>query len=126
MDLRNAADVYRTSSVENAPPIQIIRLLYEGALRFLEQAARQDPSDPGGVFPQAVSRVDDIVVELRLALDPNVGGDVTENLERLYLYCEDELGRACLERTIEPLANARTVLEILLDAWHQVEVQAAG
>tara|TARA_R110002126_G_scaffold28577_1_gene95294 strand:+ start:4385 stop:4765 length:381 start_codon:yes stop_codon:yes gene_type:complete len=124
MHPRNAADVYRTSSVENAPPIQIIRMLYEGALRFLEQASRLDPSDPKSGFPQAITRVDDIVVELRLALDKDVGPEVSENLERLYLYCEDELGRATVDRTLEPLPNVRTVLEVLLDAWQQVEVQA--
>ncbi len=124
MHPRNAADVYRTSSVENAPPIQIIRMLYEGALRFLEQASRLDPADPKSGFPHAITRVDDIVVELRLALDKDVGPEVSENLERLYLYCEDELGRATMDRTLEPLPNVRTVLEVLLDAWQQVEVQA--
>lgn len=124
MHPRNAADVYRTASVENAPPIQIIRMLYEGAIRFLDQASRLDPKDPKSGYPEAIARVDDIVVELRLALDKDVGADVGDNLERLYLYCEDELGRASMERTTEPLPNVRTVLEILLDAWQQVDVQA--
>lgn len=124
MNPRNAADVYRTSSIENAPPIQIIRMLYEGALRFLEQANRLDPNEPKSGFTQAITRVDDIVVELRLALDKEVSPEVSANLERLYLFCEDELGRATMERTVEPLPNVRAVLEVLLDAWTQVEVEA--
>jgi flagellar protein FliS len=123
MDPRSAADAYRTASIENAPPIKIIRLLYEGALRFLDQAASADPRDPRSDFAKRIGNVDDIVVELRLAIDDAYKCALTDDLERLYLYCEDELGRALVERSVEPLPGVRRVLEILLDAWEQVEVE---
>ena len=66
---------------------------------------------------------DRIVSELRLALDFDVAGDVGENLERLYLFVESALGRASVERTIEPLAEARGVLVTLLEAWNSVEIE---
>lgn len=123
MDARSAADAYRTASIENAPPIKIIRLLYQGAIRFLDQAAAMDASDPKSDFVKRVANVDDIVVELRLAIDDNYKSDLTENLEGLYLYCESELLKASADRTTEPLANVRRVLEILLDAWQKVELE---
>jgi len=124
MDPRSVADTYRQSSIETAPPIKIVRLLYEGAMRFLDQASKQDPGDPTSRFLHFIGRADAIVSELRLAIDHSTGArEVTENLERLYLFCEDELGRAASERDIEPLANVRRVLEILLDAWKRVELE---
>ena len=124
IDPRTAADAYLQSSIENAPPIKIVRLLYEGALRFLELANRQDPLDPGSHFMTMLGRADAVISELRLAIDHSVNApEITENLERLYLYCEDELGRAGLERTIEPIAPVREVLQTLLDAWRHVELE---
>jgi len=124
MNSKDASAAYLAATVENAPPIQIIRLLYQGALRFLGQANMvEDPADHE--FTRLVRRVDDIVVELRLALDHNLDGasDVPHNLERLYLYCEDELFRAQTEKSKEPLTGVKEVLEVLLDAWKHVELE---
>ena len=38
MNSKDASKAYFEATVENAPPVQIIRLLYQGALRFLGQA----------------------------------------------------------------------------------------
>ena len=120
----NAAEAYLTSSVENAPPIKIVRMLYQGALRFVSQAGVTDASDPGSRFVELCSNADAIVAELRLALDPEAtGGEVVDNLTQLYLFCEGELQRAMLERSTERLPSVKRVLETLLEAWQQVEVE---
>lgn len=125
MDSRAAIDAYRQSSIENAPPIKIVRLLYEGALRFLDQAEREDPADPGSRFVHFLGRADAIVSELRLAIDPSVEApEITDNLARLYLFCEQELGQAGYERSAERLPGVREVLGTLLDAWRQIELEA--
>lgn len=121
-----AAEAYLSSSVENAPPIKIVRLLYQGAIRFLGQAELEDCQDPQSKFIKLLSDADAIVAELRLALDTSAGGgEVVANLESLYLFCESEIQKAMLERTAVPLAGAKAVLETLLEAWSKVEVEAA-
>jgi flagellar protein FliS len=121
-----AAEAYLSSSVENAPPIKIVRLLYQGAIRFLGQAALEDSQDPRSKFIKLLSDADAIVAELRLSLDANAGSEeVVANLESLYLFCEAEIQRAMLDRSAEPLAGAKSVLETLLEAWSKVEVEAA-
>ncbi len=118
-----AAEAYLTASVENAPPIKIVRMLYQGALRFLLQAEAEDPSDPHSKFIEFCGYADAIVAELRLSLRDDVGGeDVVEQLKGLYLFCEGEITRAMLDRTVEPLPGVRTVLAKLLEAWQHVEV----
>jgi flagellar protein FliS len=125
MDQRAAADAYRRASIENAPPIKIVRMLYQGAVRFLQQAEEVDPSDPNSPFLDLLERADAIVTELRLSIDHTAGADMTADLERLYLFCEDELGRAGLERSTAPLPGVRSVLNVLLDAWQRVEVETS-
>ncbi|MBL4770063.1 MAG: flagellar export chaperone FliS [Planctomycetes bacterium] len=126
MNKQEASQAYLAATIENAPPIQIIRLLYQGALRYLGQANQVEQINSSSEFTALLGNVDDIVVELRLALDYGTGNDdeVPRNLERLYLFCEDELSRAQVERSKEPLGNIKHVLELLLDAWRNVEVQS--
>ncbi len=124
MNNQEASQAYLAATIENAPPIQIIRLLYQGALRYLGQACQLENLSTNADFTALLYQVDDIVVELRLALEYGTGGDdeVPRNLERLYLFCEDELSRALIERSLEPLDGVKRVLELLLDAWRNVEV----
>ena len=123
MEPQNAADAYRQASIENAPPIKIVRMLYQGALRFLDRAAQEDPASADSKFFEYLERVDAIVTELRIAIDSSVDGAPTEDLERLYLFCEDQIGSAGLERSSERLASVRQVLETLLEAWKGVELE---
>ncbi|MEZ6016019.1 MAG: flagellar export chaperone FliS [Planctomycetota bacterium] len=118
-----AADVYRRSAVENAPPIKVVRLLYEGALRFLAKAREFDAKDPRSQFVEFTSRADAIVTELRAALDHSLNDEVTESLEQLYLFCGSELSRALLERTADPIPAVERVLRTLLDGWLHVEAE---
>lgn len=124
MNRASAAEAYRTASIENAPPIQIIRLLYQGALRFIDQALLDNVQPGTPTFTQLIGQADDIVVELRLSLDPNVDSEseVPQNLEQLYLYCESEFAKALIDCDKAPLNDARKVLSILLEAWKRVEV----
>lgn len=126
MNNQEASQAYLAATIENAPPIQIIRLLYQGALRYLGQADQLEDVKLNPEFTSLLCNVDDIVVELRLALDygPDGEDEVPRNLERLYLFCEDELSRALIERSKEPLASIKQVLELLLDAWRNVEVES--
>ncbi|MFT4648887.1 MAG: flagellar protein FliS [Glaciecola sp.] len=126
MNNQEASQAYLAATIENAPPIQIIRLLYQGALRYLGQADQLEELRINNDFTSLLGKVDDIVVELRLALEYGADGkdEVPRNLERLYLFCEDELGRAMVERSKEPLGNIKRVLELLLDAWRNVEVNS--
>jgi flagellar protein FliS len=124
MHPRAAANAYREEAFESAPPLKIVRLMYQGALRFIDQAASADPNDPQSTFVHFVTRADAVVTELRLALDAGPSPEVAAELERLYLFVESSLQRALVERSVEPLPGARAVLAKLLEAWTQLELQA--
>jgi flagellar protein FliS len=122
MNQRHAASAYRESSVENAPPIKIVRMLYQGALRFLDRAEADSvsPSDPQFIY--LLARAEAIVTELRVSLDPTHAPELVENLQQLYLFVEERLRKAGMESSKAPLKDVRTVLTNLLDAWQRVEV----
>lgn len=124
MNPHHAASTYRESSIENAPPIKIVRLLYQGALRFLDRAAAPDVDPKSAQFLYLVTRTEAIVAELRVSLDPTHAPQIADNLEQLYLFVEERLRQASAKQTQQPLAEVRPVLVNLLDAWQRVEVSA--
>lgn len=125
MHAREAASAYKQASLDTAPPLKVVHLLYEGAIRFLRQAEEADPSGPATEFVDRLRRADAIVCELRLCLDHEVAPDVAGNLASLYLFVESQIQEAMIERVTEPIGHARAVLTRLHEAWKAVEVPGA-
>ena len=122
---RSAASTYLQDAVENAPPVKVVHMLYQGALRFLDRAAECDPADPSSEFNHWIQRADAIVCELRLALDGESAPEISASLAQLYLFVESELQTALTERALEPVRNARTVIAKLHEGWQQVGIEAS-
>jgi flagellar protein FliS len=118
---RNVADIYLENAVENAPPVKLVRMMVEGAVRFLDRAIATPAKPDRRAFVNWCQRADAIVLELRLSLVPVEGSDVAPKLESLYLFCEERIGTALSTDTHEPLHEARKVLVTLLDAWQRIE-----
>jgi flagellar secretion chaperone FliS len=126
MTQQTAAQAYKVASLENAPPIKIIRLLYEAAIREIERARRLDPRAEALEFNAAVHKADCIVTELRYSLNHSIAPTLCNDLQALYLFAEGELGRAMGERSDVPLVGVVKVLTTLLSAWREVEIQTVG
>ena len=126
MNPRTAAKTYQQSSIENAPPVKIVRLLYEGALRYIDRAAACDPKGERQAFVQWVQRADEIVSELRIALEREPSPEIAQALERIYEFAQFELSQALIREDIQPLAHARKALATLLEGWRQIELQTTG
>lgn len=120
----SAAIAYRTAHVENAPPLKLVQMLYEGALRFLEQAEAALAAEEGARFQERCLRTIAIVAELRLSLDAAQAPELAANLESLYLFAEEEIRNAMRTDSCAPLAPARDVLLTLLDGWKHLETGA--
>ncbi len=125
MNPHAAARAYREETILSAPPIKLVRMLYQGALRFLDRALEADAANPKSEFVASLARVDSIVTELRFALQKDRAPEISASLENLYLFVESQLLAAQTARSKEPLAHARNVLATLADAWNKVEMPKA-
>lgn len=127
MNPRSAAETYRRQSIEHAPPVKVVQLLYAGALRFLDQALASDPKAPGAggtAFAESLARADEIVIELRLALDPSVAPELVASLQQLYFYAEERISEALTTREHAPARAARDVLATLQQGWAAIEIDS--
>lgn len=118
----SAAATYKNAHFENAPPLKLVQMLYEGALRFLDQAESALALADGVRFQERCLRTSAILAELRLALDPVQAPELAANLEALYRFAEGEVRSAMIAESAGPLAHARDVLRTLLDGWKSLEV----
>jgi flagellar protein FliS len=123
MNAQSAALAYRQASFDNAPPIKIVRLLYEGAIRYTDRAAAQ-LAEGSPSWTYWVGRADAIVEELRVALDPTRGRELCTELERLYDFVQSRFTVAVTTKDAAPLTEARTILATLLEGWSRVETQS--
>ena len=119
-----AAAAYKAGRIENAPPLKLVQLMYEGALRFLEQAESALAAAEGARFQERCLRAQAVIGELRLALDPEHSPELAGNLSALYLFAEGEISRALASESSAPLEPVRTVLGTLLEGWRGLEVGA--
>ena len=111
---------YQQVQTESRSPLELVVMLYDGALVSLRQAneaaARGDLRQRGA----SVSRVLSIVGALRETLDLTEGGDVAAELDRLYDYVTCRLLDVTARHDAAALAEVQVLLSGVRDAWHQI------
>jgi flagellar protein FliS len=116
----NVAKAYQQQAVLTASKEKLVVLLYDGAILNIDRAQRAfDASDVAAVG-EAIGKAFAIIGELRSSIDHEQGGEIAENLERLYDFAQDRLFNANRNRDPSPLSEARSVLVTLKEGWNAV------
>lgn len=114
-----ATRAYTESSVLTAPPERLVVMLYDGAARFLARAAATIRAGDSGAAGEPLGRAQAILHELLATLDPNAG-EIAEQLQSIYLFCERTLVEAQLRRDADKVDQVAALLAELRDAWAQI------
>ncbi|HEY8393788.1 MAG TPA: flagellar export chaperone FliS [Thermaerobacter sp.] len=119
---------YLSTRVLTAPPQALVLMLYDGALREAARARSIDPAQPGGRerLHKALTRAQDFIRELLLALDRERGGELAERLAALYIFCQERLIEANVKADPSLCEDVLRVLRPLRDAWAQISGAGAG
>jgi flagellar secretion chaperone FliS len=118
-----AAETYRRTAVQSASPMQLVVMLYDGALRFLVEARDADMAGNLTARAQAVSKALAIVAECQSTLNLERGGTIAHNLDRLYSYMLDRLLDVAMKKDASGIDEVHKLLSTLRDAWSQAAVQ---
>ncbi|MDZ4084496.1 MAG: flagellar export chaperone FliS [Bdellovibrionales bacterium] len=121
--MKNAYQKYKTTSIQSAGREKLLLMMYEGAIKFTKlgiQAAEEKRIADRGMN---IGRAYDIVMELNNTLDHNVGGDISKNLEQLYMYITELYTKGNISGSPEPLREALKLLETLYDGWQKAVEQ---
>jgi flagellar protein FliS len=117
--MKNAYQKYKTTAVVSASKEKLLLMLYEGAIRFTKLAIKAMEEKNIAEKGLYIGRTFDIVMELNNTLDHKVGGEIANNLEQLYMFIMEQLTKANISNTTEPLKASLKVLENLYDGWSQ-------
>ncbi|MBR0172623.1 MAG: flagellar protein FliS [Lachnospiraceae bacterium] len=108
-----------TRRISNANRAQLVTVVYDMALEYMEDGknalAEEQYDDADFALKHARACLDDLIGALDMQYEMSAG------LMQLYLFCKRELSAAQGRRDTSRIANARTVIEKIREAWVQIE-----
>jgi flagellar protein FliS len=116
----NPSAAYLQQSVMTASPGQLVVMLYDGALRFLLQAATLMRAEDTLGCDAKLRRAEAIIDELRGTLDQERGGVIASRLEGIYVFCKRHLIDARIQRDAGMIDKVAELLGELREAWAQI------
>src|SRR5215470_759722 len=101
---------YRQTQIQSASPVELIVLLYRGAIRFTKQGVEAVRRQDVPAAHNAFVRAQDIVTELSNTLDFERGGEISQQLDALYAFVLKLLLEANVRKSAEPAEHAARLL----------------
>lgn len=120
---------YKTSAVQTATPIELVIMVYDECINSLnraEQAFEIEGPERIEKIGNHVLHAQDAITELSLSLDMDNGGEVAENLSRLYDFMSRHLVEGNVKKDLKALQDVRQMMTELRDTWNQVALQVGG
>jgi flagellar protein FliS len=120
----NPWQAYRQVATQTATPGQLVLQLYDGVLRFLEQArigfTKDDPKDFNETINNNLQRAQAIIHELDAALNISEGGDFALTMRRLYDYFDSRLQESNVKKSDAGINEVARHITGLRDAWSEM------
>jgi flagellar protein FliS len=110
---------YQKSSIETASREQILIMLYDGAIQFLNKAKIAMENKEHEAIHNNLIGAQNIIQEFINSMDREVAPQLAENLISLYEYFLRRLIQANMKRQIEPIDEVLKYLKSLKATWEQ-------
>ena len=124
--MHKAAQAYFKTQVTTTSQDNLLLLLYDGCIRFLNQAKekieQRDMAGKGILLSKAL----DVIGELQCSLNRDKGGELAENLHNLYFLCQTKLLQANVRLDTDLIDEVIKVLTGLRMAYAQIAAPGAG
>ena len=108
---------YRENSISTQSPGNLVVMLYDGAVKFLEKAVIALNEKDHQRKADCINRASAIIEELNLNLDMEVGGEIALSLRRLYVFMLRHLNQAVPKSDSDMIHNVIRLLKDLNESW---------
>jgi flagellar protein FliS len=130
----HALSTYKETRIKTASQGQLIIMLYNEAVRQLDQALglmelnNSGKKDPARIekIGKAIVKTQEIVSELMVSLDFEQGGEIAKNLFSLYTWFNRELMEANIGQSAQRISTVRYLIDDLRNTWQEVVVTNAA
>lgn len=116
----NVANLYHNTTVTTQNRGRLIVLLYDGAIKFLRQAAVNIQAKDYQAKGRNIRKAQDIILELNTVLDMENGGEVASNLRSLYNFLNHHLTQANVKCDADMIQEVIRILETLNQSWKTI------
>ncbi len=121
-----ALNSYTQAKVVGGSPVDLIIMLYDGAIEFLHKAATGINMKNLHIKLKYISNALAIIEELDRSLDMDVGGEVAVNLRGLYGYMMTEIFMANVSNDGAKLLHIASLLKDVREGWTQIKDTVNG
>ena len=115
------SQAYKKAAVSTVDQRKLIIMLYDGAIKFLAIAIEKMKKNDRYEAHKNLIRGKSIIAELLASLNLEEGGEIAQNLQRLYTYMFNELIEANLENDPDRVAAVIPLLKELRLGWQGLE-----
>ncbi len=114
---------YQKQQILTASPAKLVALLYDRAVTSLNDAVKA--IERGDIQARATANKNAVSVigELWGSLDLERGGEVAQNLNRLYSFMITKLSQVDMKNDAQAARDVITLLDPLRKSWHQLASQ---
>lgn len=116
----NPYQQYQRTQVQTASTGEIVVLLYDGAIRFLNRAQIGIEEGRMDSATADLIRGQEIVLELMAGLNFDKGGTLAVHLRDLYLFMYDTLVQANIKKDTARIQTVINLLDEVRGAWREV------
>jgi flagellar protein FliS len=117
------AQSYLRTKVLTATPEQLQLMLFDGAIRFGEQARAALEQKNWERSFTLIARIQMIINELRSSLKPDIDPDLCKKLSALYGFAYRQLIDASIQHNVNSLDEALNVLKYQRETWAMLMAQ---
>ena len=115
---------YRQVATKTATPGQLVLMLFDGALRFLDKALvgfdLDDPLDSNLAINNNILKAQEILRELNMSLNIEKGGEFATTMRRLYNYYDLQLSQSNLQKDPAGVELVIRLLSVIRGAWAEM------
>ncbi len=118
----NPYEKYKETQIKTANQGKLIVMLYDGAIKFLNQSKESIDANKIEEAHNKITRTQDIIMELILSLHLEAG-PIAKKLYNLYLYMNQRLMEENMYKKKDPIDEVLKLLIDLKEVWDQIASQ---
>lgn len=113
------AKAYHKTAIETASKEKILLMLYESCIRHLKKTQIAMEQKNWAEKGLALGKAQDIINELSNSLNFEIGGELSKQLEALYLHLFEQTTKANIENDPQKIAHCIKIMETLYSGWKE-------
>ena len=125
MNPNPAAQSYLRTKILTASPEELRLMLYEGAIKFCQQAKQAMTDRDIEASHNALMRAQKIVLELSTSLNHEVAPEICDRLSALYTFIYRRLVDANVNKDVKAIEESLKLLDYEKETWQLLMEQTA-